>query len=97
MMELFTFAEDIWQRLLSMLVYNAANPLTLTTGFFLFAFLIFALGYVVVRHRGSLRTWYVVLFSLYFYYKLSGIYLLLLLGRGGAAQASYSVPQSQRL
>ena len=79
MTELFTFAEDVWQRLLSMLVYNATNPLTLTTGFFIFAFLIFALGYVVVRCRGALRTWYVVLFSLYFYYKLSGIYVLLLL------------------
>ncbi|MBO7190326.1 MAG: MBOAT family protein [Alistipes sp.] len=79
MTELFTFAEDIWQRLLSMLVYDSANPLTLTTGFFLFAFLIFSLGYVAVRHRGRLRTWYVVLFSLYFYYKLSGVYVLLLL------------------
>ena len=79
MMELFTFAEDVWQRLLSMLTFDAASPLTLTTGFFLFAFLIFGLGYVMVRHRGSLRTWYVVLFSLYFYYKLSGIYVLLLL------------------
>ena len=78
-MELFTFADDVWQRLLSWLTFDAASPLTLTTGFFLFAFLIFGLGYVMVRHRGSLRTWYVVLFSLYFYYKLSGIYVLLLL------------------
>lgn len=80
MTELFTFAEDVWQRLLSMLAYDAANPLTLTTGFFLFAFLIFGCGYMAVRHRGRLRTLYVVLFSLYFYYKLSGIYILLLLG-----------------
>lgn len=79
MTELFTFAEDVWQRLLSMLAYNSANPLTLTTGFFLFAFLIFSFGYMAVRHRGRLRTLYVVLFSLYFYYKLSGIYVLLLL------------------
>ena len=80
MTELFTFAEDVWQRLLSMLTFDATNPLTLTTGFFLFAFLLFGLGYMVVRNRGSLRTWYVVLFSLYFYYKLSGLYVLLLLG-----------------
>ena len=80
MTELFTFAEDVWQRLLSMLTYDATTPLTLTTGFFLFAFLIFCAGYMVVRHRGSVRTWYVVLFSLYFYYKLSGLYVLLLLG-----------------
>ena len=80
MTELFTFAEDVWQRLVSMLVYDSANPLTLTTGFFLFAFLIFGFGYMAVRHRGRLRTLYVVLCSLYFYYKLSGIYVLLLLG-----------------
>ena len=80
MTELFTFAEDVWQRLLSMLAFDATNPLTLTTGFFLFAFLLFGLGYMAVRNRGRLRTLYVVLFSLYFYYKLSGIYVLLLLG-----------------
>ena len=33
----------------------------------------------MVRGRAHLRTLYVVLFSLYFYYKLSGLYLLLLL------------------
>ena len=80
MTELFTFAEDVWQRLLSMLTYDATTPLTLTTGFFLFAFLIFCAGYMVVRHRGSVRTWYVVLFSLYFYYILSGLYVFLPLG-----------------
>lgn len=78
--QLLIFAEDVWQRLLGMLVYDGGSPLTLTTGFFLFAFLIFCGGYMVVRHRAHLRTWYVVLFSLYFYYKLSGIYVLLLLG-----------------
>ena len=80
MNQLFTFADDLWQRLLGMLVYDGASPLTLTTGFFLFAFLVFCVGYMVVRHRAHLRTWYIVLFSLYFYYKLSGIYVLLLLG-----------------
>jgi D-alanyl-lipoteichoic acid acyltransferase DltB (MBOAT superfamily) len=78
--QLLIFAEDVWQRLLGMLVYDGGSPLTLTTGFFLFAFLIFCGGYMVVRHRAHLRTWYVVLFSLYFYYKLSGLYVLLLLG-----------------
>ena len=80
MNQLFTFADDVWQRLLGMLVYDGGSPLTLTTGFFLFAFLVFCVGYMVVRHRAHLRTWYIVLFSLYFYYKLSGIYVLLLLG-----------------
>lgn len=76
---LFAFDGDVVGRLLALLRYDESSPLTLTTGFFLVAFLLFALGYVVVRNRAHLRTIYVVLFSLYFYYKLSGIYLLLLL------------------
>lgn len=76
---LFTFDGDVWQRLQALLLFDAQSPLTLTTGFFLFAFFVFGLGYVVVRNRAHLRTLYVVLFSLYFYYKLSGAYLLLLL------------------
>jgi hypothetical protein len=75
---LFAFDGDVVERLLALLRYDESSPLTLTTGFFLVAFLLFALGYVVVRNRAHLRTIYVVLFSLYFYYKLSGIYLLLL-------------------
>lgn len=78
--EYFSFDGGLWQRVVAMLDYDATSPLTLTTGFFLFAFLIFGVGYMVVRGRATLRTLYVVLFSLYFYYKLSGIYILLLLG-----------------
>ena len=76
---LFAFDGEVVERLLALLRYDVSSPLTLTTGFFLVAFLIFALGYLVVRNRAHLRTIYVVLFSLYFYYKLSGVYLLLLL------------------
>ena len=77
--EFLSFDNDVWQRLLSLLEYDPMSPLTLTTGFFLFASFIFGIGYFIVRNRAHLRTIYVVLFSLYFYYKLSGIYLLLLL------------------
>ena len=76
---LFAFDGDSVERLLALFRYEASSPLTLTTGFFLFAFLIFGIGYVVLRGKARLRTLYVVLFSLYFYYKLSGIYILLLL------------------
>ena len=78
--EYFSFDGGVWQRVVARLDYDATSPLTLTTGFFLFAFLIFGMGYMLVRGRATLRTLYVVLFSLYFYYKLSGIYILLLLG-----------------
>lgn len=77
---LFKFDDMLWQRVVSLLEYDPTSPLTLTTGFFLFAFLVFGIGYLVVRGCAYLRVLYVVLFSLYFYYKLSGIYVLLLLG-----------------
>ena len=78
-MEFFNFDGDVLSRLASLFVFDASSPMTLTSGLFLFVFLIFGAGYLLVRRHITLRTLYVVLFSLYFYYKLSGLYLLLLL------------------
>lgn len=78
-MEYLHFDNGVWGRLLSLLEYDAAQPISLVSGLFLFAFLLFGVGYLAVRNHRTLRTLYVVLFSLYFYYKLSGAYLLLLL------------------
>lgn len=78
-MELLQFDDNWWQRIVSLMEFDATSPMTLTSGFFLFAMLVFGIGYAMVRSRAKLRTLYTVLFSLYFYYKLSGIYLLLLL------------------
>lgn len=88
MWDFLKFDGDVWQRVVSLLEYDPTSPLTLTTGFFLFAFLIFVVGYALVKHRPNLRTWYVTLFSLYFYYKLSGLYILLL---GGVALSDYLI------
>ena len=79
MQEFLMFENPLWPRLLQLLGYNPAEPLTLSTGFFLVAFMLFGLGYSLVKGRTRLRTLYVVLVSLYFYYKLSGVYILLLL------------------
>jgi D-alanyl-lipoteichoic acid acyltransferase DltB (MBOAT superfamily) len=79
-MDFFKFDEFVWDRLLSLLQYDSSAPMTLTSGFFLFAFFIFGLGYMAVRRKVTLRTVFVILVSLYFYYKISGFYLLLLLG-----------------
>ena len=76
--EFLNFDGAVWQRVVSLLEYDPTSPLTLATGFFLFAFFLFALGYIIVKRRPNLRTWYVTLFSLYFYYKLSGVYIRLL-------------------
>ena len=78
-MDYLHFDNGVWERLLSLLEYDAAQPISLVSALFLFAFLVFGIGYLAVRNHRTLRTLYVVLFSLYFYYKLSGAYLLLLL------------------
>lgn len=67
------------ERFPSIFTYSESSPMTLASGFFLFAFLIFGIGYMAVRRRVTLRTIYIALVSLYFYYKVSGFYLLLLL------------------
>ncbi len=70
--------EALWPQILGLVQYDAASPMTLAGGLFLFMFLIFGIGYLAVRRVVWLRTLYVALFSLYFYYKLSGWYVLLL-------------------
>lgn len=78
-MELPVFADNIAQRIESLLLFDEASPMTMAGGFFMAAFVVFLTGYLVVRRFVAVRTIYITLFSLYFYYKLSGIYLLLLL------------------
>ncbi|MEL6671410.1 MAG: MBOAT family O-acyltransferase [Bacteroidota bacterium] len=62
-----------------LLVYDPERPLLFHTGQFLFLFLIFMGVYLVVVDRKPLRIVWVLAFSLFFYYKSSGLYFLLLL------------------
>lgn len=78
-MDFFKFDGEVWRRLLELLQYDSSAPLTLASGFFLFAFLVFGIGYMAVRNRRAARTIYVATISLYFYYKISGLFVLLLL------------------
>jgi D-alanyl-lipoteichoic acid acyltransferase DltB (MBOAT superfamily) len=65
-------------RLLSQFVYHPKSPLIFNTGFFLLLFLAFLAGYQLLRNQHRARLLYVTLFSLFFYYKSSGLYFLLL-------------------
>lgn len=62
-----------------LLSYNQGEPLMFNSGLFLFLFCGFLLMYRIVSGHTKLRMTFVILFSLYFYYKSSGIYLLCLL------------------
>ena len=70
--------ENIGEKLVSMLTYDASQPLIFSSGLFLFLFAGFLLVYSVFRRAPMARIVYVIAFSLYFYYKSSGIYFLLL-------------------
>ena len=71
--------ESILSRVQELLHYDATSPLIFNSGLFLFVFVAFMAGYLTLRRVTSLRILYVIAFSLYFYYKSSGIYFLLLI------------------
>ncbi len=66
-------------RILELLSYNSEQPMIFSSGVFLLLFCGFMLFYSLLRKCDTPRILYVIAFSLYFYYKSSGLYLLLLL------------------
>ncbi len=70
---------QMFQSVGELLRYDPRAPLIFSSGLFLFLFAAFTFFYRYMRNRVTLRIVYVLLFSLYFYYKSSGIYFLLLL------------------
>ena len=71
--------EALYSKVATMLSYDASSPLIFSSGLFLFLFAGFILIYTSLSRATMARIVYVVLFSLYFYYKSSGIYFLLLI------------------
>lgn len=70
---------DYIDKIFNLLSYDPAQPLIFTGGQFLFLFLGFTVIYSFLRKATLPRIIYVTLFSLYFYYKTSGIFFLLLI------------------
>lgn len=66
-------------QILSWLTYNPEQPLLFSSKLFLGIFLVFYLIYICTRNLRHFRTVYVLLFSLFFYYKAGGVYFLLLI------------------
>ncbi len=75
-MNLLTIDTD---KLIQQLTYNAKDPLLFNSGFFLFFFCIFLLGYQFLYKRKLSRVIYFTIFSLYFFYKACGFYFLFIL------------------
>ena len=70
---------EITDKIVQLLQYDPVSPLIFSSGLFLFLFGGFTFFYQFMRREVMLRIVYVTLFSLYFYYKTSGIYFLLLI------------------
>ena len=68
-----------FDKLVSQLTYNVKDPLLFNSGFFLFFFCIFLLGYQFLYKRKLSRVIYFTIFSLYFFYKACGFYFLFIL------------------
>ncbi len=58
-------------------LYNEKNPLLFNNGFFVYLFAAFVGLYYSFRNNYKIRTWLFCFFSLYFFYKASGAYVLL--------------------
>lgn len=84
MNEFLTDIETYWsglsiEKLGEVLTYRSAAPLLFSSGLFFFLFIGFLIIYRTLRRNLAARMIYVTLFSLYFYYKSSGMFFLLLL------------------
>lgn len=71
---------ELVEKLQEIFGYNTTQPLLFNSGLFLGLFLTFYAIYIAIRNNKfrSLRILYVIVFSLFFYYKCSGSYFLLL-------------------
>ena len=65
-------------RILDQFLYYPESPLLFSSGLFLFLFLGFLLVYRMLQPYERARIFWCILFSVYFYYKSSGMYFLLL-------------------
>jgi len=65
-------------RILDQFLYHPESPLLFSSGLFLFLFLGFLLVYRMLQPYERARIFWCILFSVYFYYKSSGMYFLLL-------------------
>ena len=68
-----------YQLLLNQLVYDSKNPLLFSSGFFLYFFILFYTLYYLFRNNFRSRAIILSLFSLYFFYKASGVFVVLVL------------------
>lgn len=68
-----------WQEIGNLFQYLPERPMLFNSSVFLLFFILFYGGYLLMLRRLNLRIFYTLAFSIFFYYKSSGIYFLILL------------------
>ena len=63
-------------------LYDPENPLLFNNGFFVYFFLLFITLFYVLREKPTARKYVFTFFSLYFFYKASGVFVLLVIFSG---------------
>lgn len=64
----------------SLFPYDPSAPMLFSSGFFWFLFILFLPVYILLKNNKARMVLFVVGFSLYFYYKSSGLFFLMLIG-----------------
>jgi alginate O-acetyltransferase complex protein AlgI len=59
--------------------FNPSNPISFISGYFLFAFTGMLLLYSFISNKINARKWFIIFFSFFFYYKLTGFLCLIIL------------------
>ena len=72
----------LWHNILAQLAHDPSQPLLFSSGLFWVLFLVFIPLYALVKSRRTQMMLFVTAFSLFFFYKSSGWYLLLLVFTG---------------
>lgn len=68
-----------WEKLMDILIYHPDAPILFSSGLFFYLLIVFLLLYIPLQKYTLARIIYVSLFSIYFYYKSSGVWFGLLL------------------
>lgn len=71
--------ESIWNGIRMFFIYQETNPLIFTEGSFWLFFAVLLFGYSFISNTRHLRSLYLLVFSLFFYYKSSGLFFILLI------------------
>lgn len=77
--DLFLKIQASWNHFLGLLTYDPKAPMLFSSGLFWILFMVFLPLYALVKGSKSKMVIFVIAFSLYFYYKSSGLFFLMLM------------------